>query len=310
MDIAFLKKLNVGLPLSRNIVRVPEGIYVRSGDNIKAKHPNPQGYQNKSVTLPSSLEPEIEEVYVHEIGHMMYMNLRKDIPTRLQKFKSYLELISHDRFFSTEYTLPGSYWVNMFHGLNPKHLNYVHKLTQQGIDGITVEEIVSYKETEEGGILMFNSKIPPVHYSQVIKRRMAKDPLLKHFANYLTQLRKDEFTSSLVLRGPFSFELVIHSGDNKYISFVFTVQPLPNQDSCKLYVDFYSNIGVPQFLNWFVFHLVTPIVALEDVGYLKRLQAATQQRPELFKKGHKSVHSHHFLRLHQRFLELYGPHHI
>lgn len=299
MEYPKLNREDTGIPVARWSESRPTGWYNNQNGRLRTTTPNPKGYPNRSLQTPEFIEDEKARVYIEKIGPLIFSRLTQEIPSRLGRLKAYVELIARDRFFSTECTLPGSYWVNMFHGLNPQHLNYVHKITQNGIKFIRV---VDYQETNDGGVLRFVSDMDQIAGIESLKGRMRKDPLLRYLVGYVDLFRRKQFVSELILHGPFTFELRIPSPKQKYVSFIFTLQPLPDE-VCKLYIDFYSNFGIPQAINWFFFHLVTPIVILEDTFHLKELK---KKGPEFFRYIRRPVPETHFLKLHQRFLELYG----
>lgn len=210
-----------------------------------------------------------------------------------------MQKLSKDCFLTQEYFLPGSYWTNMFHTLNPLHLNHVHKITQNGIRVVKVNQCI---ETESGGILTFTSvmeQIPGMIADiQLILRYL---PLLNRLNKYIDMLRRPNFISQLILHGPHTVELCIPT-EKYYTSFVFNIYSL-DQDKCQLCIDFYSNLPIPKIFKWVLFQLITPIVVWEDKTYLKQL---AKKGPEFFRTIRRQVHDTHFLRLSHRFIELYG----
>ncbi|MGD1913276.1 MAG: hypothetical protein ACFB2X_21225 [Rivularia sp. (in: cyanobacteria)] len=111
-------------------------------------------------------------------------------------------IVSQEHFLSKEYILPGSYWTNMFHTLNPLHLNHVHKITQ---NGIKVTEVTEYKETERGGILTFTSvmdQIPGLITD--IQKIIKYIPILNLLNRYIDMLRRPAFTSLIILHVPYT----------------------------------------------------------------------------------------------------------
>ncbi len=208
-------------------------------------------------------------------------------------------IVSQEHFLSQEYILPGSYWTNMFHTLNPLHLNHVHKITQ---NGIKVTEVTQYKETIKGGILTFTSvmdQIPGLITD--IQKTIKYIPILNLLNKYIDMLRRPAFTSQLILHGPYTTELYIPS-EKYYTSIVFYVHPI-EENKCKLFIDFYSNLPIPKICKFILFQIITPIVVWEDKVYLLKL---SQKDPEFFRKIRRKVPDNHFLRLSHRFIELYG----
>lgn len=208
-------------------------------------------------------------------------------------------IISEEHFLSKEYILPGSYWTNMFHTLNPLHLNHVHKITQ---NGIKVTEVTQYQETDKGGILTFTSvmdQIPGLITD--IQKTIKYIPILNLLNKYIDMLRRPAFTSQLILHGPYTTELYIPS-EKYYTSIVFYVHPI-EENKCKLFIDFYSNLPIPKICKYILFQIITPIVVWEDKVYLLKL---SQKDPEFFRTIRRKVKDNHFLRLSQRFIELYG----
>lgn len=208
-------------------------------------------------------------------------------------------MINKEHFLSKDYILPGSYWTNMFHTLNPLHLNHVHKITQ---NGIKVTEVTQYRETEMGGILTFASvmdQIPGLITD--IQKIIKYIPIINLLNKYIDMLRRPAFTSQLILHSPYTTELYIPA-DKYYTSIVFYVHPI-EQNKCQLFIDFYSNLPIPKICKYILFQIITPIVVWEDKVYLLKL---SQKDPEFFTKIRRKVPDNHFLRLSQRFIELYG----
>ncbi|MBF2017833.1 MAG: hypothetical protein IGS23_22080 [Rivularia sp. T60_A2020_040] len=208
-------------------------------------------------------------------------------------------IISEEHFLSKQYILPGSYWTNMFHTLNPLHLNHVHKITQ---NGIKVTEVTQYRETEMGGILTFTSvmdQIPGLITD--IQKIIKYIPIINLLNKYIDMLRRPAFTSQLILHSAYTTELYIPA-DKYYTSIVFYVHPI-EQNKCELFIDFYSNLPIPKICKHILFQIITPIVVWEDKVYLLKL---SQKEPEFFTKVRRKVPDNHFLRLSQRFIELYG----
>jgi hypothetical protein len=290
---------DISYPTTRFRESLPVGMYQKIGNKYINTAPNQNGYRNESLASVNHELQTSDKIYLDKIGTLMFARQDEKIATYLLTLQKYLDKISADRFFSTQCVLPGSYWVNMFHGLNPQHLNYVHKITQNGIKFI---KITDYQNTEYGGIIKFLSNMEQLPALDSLKKNLYRDPLLKHLVKYLDMFRRESFVSELILHGPFSFEMRIPSPAGQYVSFVFTTKPL-SDEKCKLYIDFYSNFPIPQSINWFFFHLVTPIVIMEDTVHLKELKS---KGVEFFKTIRQPVPDTHFLRLHQRFLELWS----
>lgn len=227
--------------------------------------------------------------------------VRENYPTN-QNFKSdskHKYFINQEHFLSKEYIFPGSYWTNMFHTLNPVHLNHVHKITQ---NGITVTEVTQFQETERGGILTFTSVMDQVPGLITGTQKIIKYiPVLNLLNKYIDMLRRPAFTSQIILHGPYTTELHIPA-DKYYTSIVFSVHPL-EENKCKLFIDFYSNLPIPKIFKYILFQVITPIVVWEDKVYLLKL---SQKDPNFFRKIRRKVQDNHFLRLSQRFIELYG----
>ena len=298
MNHPYISQNGVSVPIGRSRATRPSGWYHRRDDKWHTDAPNPGGYPNEKIQVPSVPKTQ-EEVYIEQIGDLLYASLSAEIPGRVARMKAYLELIGHDRFFSTSYVLPGSYWANMFHLLNPTHENSIHTFT---LDGIKVDQVVDYRETMYGGEQTLRSVLTKPSKIQRLCRRMDKDPLLKHVSKYINVLRKDAFYSRSILHGPYTVEQRIQLTESSYTSILFTLSPI-STSQCRLFIDFYSNFNVPHKLKWFLFHLITPVVVWEDREYMVRL---ARKGEFFFKQIRQEVPETHFLKLHQRFLELYG----
>lgn len=298
MNHPYIGQGNLSVPIGRSRITRPAGWYRREDDKWITSTPNPGGYPNETLDVPSLPEDQ-QEVYIEQIGELMYASLSAEIPNRVTRMKAYLERIAYDHFFSTSYDLPGSYWANMFHLLNPMHENSIHTFT---LDGIKVERVIDYRETMYGGEQTLLSVLTKPSNIQRLCRRMDKDPLLKHVSKYINVLRRDSFQSKSILHGPYTVEQRIQLTESSYTSILFTLSPL-GPDKCRLFIDFYSNFNVPHKLKWFLFHLITPVVVWEDRKYMRYLASKGEF---FFGKVRREVPATHFLKLHQRFLELYG----
>ncbi|MGD1875432.1 MAG: hypothetical protein ACFB02_20540 [Mastigocoleus sp.] len=230
-----------------------------------------------------------------------FINIRKHqeyISTMLPEGSIY-PIVPQEHLLSKAYVLPGSYWVNMFHTLNPMHLNHVHKITQ---NGLIITEVLQFLETHQGGVLTFTSVMKKGSMMAENIQELAKYiPIFNLFKKYIDTWRQNEFTYQLILHNRYTTEVHIPSGKH-YTSFIFNVYPLEN-NQCKLFVDFYSSLPIPKIFQWIALQVVIPIVVWEDKSYLLRL---SKKDPEFFRIIRKKVKDTHFLRLSQRFLELYG----
>ena len=212
-------------------------------------------------------------------------------------------IIREEHFLSKEYIFPGSYWTNMFHTLNPLHLNHVHKITQ---NGIKVTEVTQYRATKTGGILTFTSEMDQIPgLITDIQKIIKYVPILNLLNKYIDMLRRPAFTSQLILHGLHTTELYIPA-EKYYTSIVFSIHPI-EENKCKLFIDFYSNLPIPKIFKFILFQIITPIVVWEDKVYLLKL---SQKDPDFFRKIRRKVPDNHFLRLSQRFIELYGSHNL
>jgi hypothetical protein len=179
---------------------------------------------------------------------------------------------------SQEYTLPYSYLCQIYHLLNLKHLETVHKFSLNNLRVVNVSE---FQATNIGGVLKFET-------------------ILESPYNPLRIWRQPVVEVNLTLHTPYTVELSIPVYNSKRITVFFSAIPvLENQH--KFFIDIYSDLDWPKPILQVILHFASCLTLYEDLPYLKNLQQTNVER--LF-CPHRTSGQDTML-LFNRFVELY-----
>jgi hypothetical protein len=182
---------------------------------------------------------------------------------------------------SQEYILPYSHLCQIYHLLNLKHLETIHRFS---LNNLKIASITHCQATKQGGIIKFQT-------------------VLDSPINALRIWRQEQVEVDLTLHNPYTVELSIPVYNKKRINVIFNVLPLKNNEH-YFFIDIYSN------LRWFkpflqiLFHCAACLTLFEDLGYLNAI--AERNLDKLFHAGKLSNHKQMYL--YNRFVELYGSH--
>jgi hypothetical protein len=299
--VLFKTDLPYSQPFKRPKARLPSGEYKFSEGKLKTTSLNQHGYLNQSITCDAKQIPTEEEYYLAQVGSLMYLHKSREICVQTQQLKEYLRSFEQDIFYSTESVLPGSYYTNMFHLLNPQHLNHVHKLT---LTGVKFQGVSDYQNTQYGGKLSLNMKMYGDNIFTKLPSHLVDIPLIGEVIKLGKLIQRDNFQAQLRLLGPFEAELYSPIGTDYYVSIIFHLSPKSTNET-TLFMDFCSNLPISKYIQKIVFAHIVPIVVLEDYFHLKDLSKLDDDLLSSNRKN-KILKDTHFLRLHQRFLELYS----
>ena len=180
---------------------------------------------------------------------------------------------------SQEYILPFPYLCQIYHLLNLKHLETIHKFSLNNLRVLSVSE---FQPTRFGGIIKFNTLLD----SPINALRIWRQPIVE---------------VDLILHSPYTVELSIPVYDNKRITVIFYAFPL-NEREHHLFIEIYSDLGWPKPLLQVLLHFASCLTLFEDLPYLRNLAEVNIER--LFKLSKLSKQAN--MQLFKRFVELYG----
>ncbi|MDZ8049949.1 MAG: hypothetical protein RMX68_030555 [Aulosira sp. ZfuVER01] len=195
-------------------------------------------------------------------------------PTQDNKFE-----LKKRHMISQEYILPFPYLCQIYHLLNLKHLETIHKFS---LNNLRVINISSFQPTAIGGIIKFQT--------------MLESPL-----NALRIWRQPIVEVDLILHTPYTIELSIPVYNGKRITVMFYALPL-NQREHQLFIEIYSDLDWPKPVLQILLHFASCLTLFEDLPYLRNLYEKNIER--LFTVNLAS--NHQTMLLFKRFVELYG----
>ncbi|MEH2156279.1 hypothetical protein [Nostoc sp.] len=180
---------------------------------------------------------------------------------------------------SQEYTLPFPYICQIYHLLNLKHLETVHRFS---LNNLKILNVSQFQTTNVGGKITFQT-------------------ILDSPANPLRIWRQPTVEVDLILHTPYTVELSIPVYNHKRIIVIFHAFPL-NDSEHQLFIDIYSDLEWPKPLLQIILHFASCLTLFEDLPYLRALAEKNIER--LFNLSKTSNHESALLL--KRFIELYG----
>ncbi|MEH2141270.1 hypothetical protein [Nostoc sp.] len=180
---------------------------------------------------------------------------------------------------SKEYILPFPYICQIYHLLNLKHLETVHRFS---LNNLKIINISHFETTNSGGIIKFKT-------------------ILDSPGNALRIWRQPTVEVDLILHTPYTIELSIPVYNQKRIIVIFHAFPL-NDSEHQLFIDIYSDLEWPKPLLQIILHFASCLTLFEDLPYLRALGDKKIER--LFNLSRTS--NHETALLFKRFVELYG----
>ncbi|MEC4813240.1 MAG: hypothetical protein SAK29_08230 [Scytonema sp. PMC 1069.18] len=178
-----------------------------------------------------------------------------------------------------EYILPFPYICQIYHLLNLKHLETIHKCSLNNLKVINVSKI---KPTSIGGTISFQTILD----SPINILRMWREPIAE---------------VDLILHTPYTVELSIPVYQNKRITVIFIAHPLTDNEH-YFFIDIYSDLEWPKPLMQILLHLASCITLFEDLPYLRKLS----QKNIGSLVSRNKVSDRDTMWLYNRFVELHG----
>jgi hypothetical protein len=180
---------------------------------------------------------------------------------------------------SQEYILPFPHLCQIYHLLNLKHLETIHKFS---LNNLKIVDITHSQATKQGGIIKFQT-------------------VLESPINALRIFRQEFVEVDLVLHNPYTVELSIPVYNNKRVNIVFNALPLTSKEH-YFFIDIYSDLEWCKPVLQLILHFATSLTLFEDLPYLRKL--AERNIENLFYASKYS--NHETMYLYNRFVELYG----
>ncbi|SRR5579883_86645 len=180
---------------------------------------------------------------------------------------------------SQEYILPFPYICQIYHLLNLKHLETIHKCS---LNNLKVIRINKFNSTPTGGQITFETYLD--------------SPL-----NILRIWREPTAEVELILHTPYTVELSIPVYKNKRIVVMFTAYPL-TPDEHYFFIDIYSDLDWPKPCLQILLHIASCITLFEDFPYYRKLA----ERNIAYLVNRNKISNHATMWLFRRFVELNG----
>ncbi|MBD2529870.1 hypothetical protein H6G97_09945 [Nostoc flagelliforme FACHB-838] len=203
-----------------------------------------------------------------------------------RQYKEYLDRTQANKLqlkklhmISQEYILPFPYICQIYHLLNLKHLETIHKFS---LNNLKILSVSQFQTTNVGGKITFQT-------------------ILDSPANPLRIWRQPTVEVDLILHTPYAVELNIPVYNNKRIIVIFHAFPL-NDSEHQFFIDIYSDLEWPKPLLQIILHFASCLTLFEDLPYLRALTEKNIER--LFNLSRTS--NHESALLFRRFVELYG----
>lgn len=176
------------------------------------------------------------------------------------------------------YRLPFPFICQIYHLLNLKHLEEIHRFS---LGNLKVLKVSHFHKTQAGGRLRFKT--------------MLDSPL-----NILRLWRDPSVDVDLTIHSPHQIELKVPAYGQKSIQVLFSVIPL-NQQEHQLVIHMFSDLQWPKELLRVVLLLASSLTLLEDLPYLNHLASRDLSASRIV--GRKS--SCQTMQLFQRYVDLY-----
>ncbi|MGH7999900.1 MAG: hypothetical protein ACREPR_10850 [Brasilonema sp.] len=180
---------------------------------------------------------------------------------------------------SQEYILPFPYVCQIYHLLNLKHLETIHKFS---LNNLRVIQVRNVQSTSNGGSITFQT-------------------LLDSPVNLLRIWRQPIVEVDLILHSPYTVELSIPVYSNKRITVMFYAYPL-TENTHHFFIDIYSELEWPKPILQILLHTASYLTLIEDLPYLRKLA----QRNIHHLVNQNRISNHETMWLFKRFVELHG----
>lgn len=180
------------------------------------------------------------------------------------------------------YHLPFSHQCQIYHLLNLKHLEEIHRFS---LGNLKVTEVSDFQETQTGGTLRFKT-------------------VLDSPTNILRLWRDPSVEVDLTLHTPYQIELKVPIYNQKHIHVLFEVLPLAT-DEHQFSIKMFSDLGWPQTVMRAILIIAASLTLLEDLPYLNRLSTINLGRS---RQPDREVLKTPNMQLFCQYLRLYGRH--
>lgn len=187
--------------------------------------------------------------------------------------------LKKQHMISQEYILPFPYLCQIYHLLNLKHLETIHKFS---LNNLKVIKISKVKSTPNGGKITFETYLD----SPMNILRMWRQPIAE---------------VDLILHTPYSVELSVPVYKDKRIAVMFTAYPLTDNEH-YFFIDIYSDLDWPKPFLQILLHIASCLTLIEDLPYYRKL--AERNLGALIHQNRLSKHE--TMWLFNRFVELHG----
>jgi hypothetical protein len=180
---------------------------------------------------------------------------------------------------SQEYILPFPYLCQIYHLLNLRHLETIHKFSLNNLKVVKINQIAP---TAIGGTITFETYLD--------------SPF-----NVLRIWRQPNAQVDLILHTPYTVELSVPVYKDKRIVVMFTAHPLTENEH-YFFIDIYSDLDWPKPFLQILLHLASCLTLVEDLPYYRKL--AERNLGYLIDRNRLSKHE--TMWLFNRFVELHG----
>jgi hypothetical protein len=181
-----------------------------------------------------------------------------------------------------KYRLPFPFWCQIYHLLNLKHLEDIHRFS---LGNLKVTKVSQFKPTQQGGWMRFKTVLD--------------SPL-----NVLRMWRNPSAEVDLILHAPHQIELKVPVYQQKYIHVLFNILPL-NAEEHILSIQMFSDLQWPRELLRPVLMIAASLTLLEDWPYLSQL---ANRKMAFSSQTWNNANPPHAMQLLQRYVHLYGRH--
>lgn len=179
------------------------------------------------------------------------------------------------------YRLPFPYLCQIYHLLNLKHLEDIHRFS---LGNLKVIKISHFQETQMGGQIRFKT-------------------VLDSPFNVLRLWRDPSVDVDLTIHSPHQIELNVPAYGQKCIRVLFSVIPL-NAEEHYLCIQMFSNLQWPRELLKAILLLAASLTLLEDLPYLRHL--ARRSYKQLSRRPLQTKETSQTMQLFHRYVDLYS----
>jgi hypothetical protein len=180
------------------------------------------------------------------------------------------------------YRLPFSHRCQIYHLLNLKHLEEIHRFS---LGNLKVADVSHFKKTENGGRMRFKTVLDSPN-------------------NVLRMWRDPSVEVDLILHTPYQIELRVPAYNQKTIHVLFSVLPLRENEHI-LSVQMFSDLQWPKELLRAILIIAASLTLLEDLPYLSQLSGGKISRKH--PPAEEAIASP-AMQLFRRYVSLYGNH--